>query len=553
MQNFEVFHVDSLRPGQIIFEDIFVENRRLLTKGNSLTERIISILKNRNIKHIKIEKAVQEDEPIPIDFNQNETLLEEMESFSFDFNAAYELGDTELLNLNFLDALGTLSSEMRYGKALNNADDIEILKGLFTDYLENSKVYKYLSDLKIHDESAYMHSVDVFTLGTLFALSEGVSNIKDAALGYLLHDVDKSFVEESQLEKFDCLAHNESPLIQDQTQYGEEISQELQILRLIDTYSAITIVRAYKVATPSVNAIEKIFKQISQIDANLVYRFVEFLGIYPENSVVLLSDGNHAIVEKVDTLQPLLSSIKIVQTHETFKIPINFNLKIVKLLSYYVNTPNEMFSKFSDSLINNDERSMIRYYEKLKDHYSENEWFTHIYLPFFSIFKVIEINHILTEKRISDIFRLVFPLIDNTLKQFKLSHPSNEKVIILFDGETPKPIHRMFEGFLHSNNFYPFISPNTPAKETLEKTISICKAKQVIVVGESFNHLQFPSIDYYHLTEAQLEGLLSRFIYSDIQQFQLWHELERYRLNNTNQTEIYHSNLFSIEQSNLFN
>lgn len=528
-QNFEVFHVNDLKPGQVIFENVFVESRCLLTKGHLLTERIIAILKNRNLKQIKIKKV----EPDSIEFDLNKlteenpfqqtgTLLEEIEMQSFDVNATLKVNNTELLNLNFLTILGTLSSEIRYGKALNRFEDIEILKQLFAQYLDDPKIHKKLSDLKNEDENSYMHSVDVFILGTLFALSEGVTNIKDVALGYLLHDIDETYIE------------------------------EFQILQLIDTYSVMTIAHAHQEATSSINAIEKIFNQITAFDVHLVYRFIDFLGIYPENSVVLLSDGTHAFVEEVDPLYPLLPSIKRIQTHETINIPMNFHLKIVKLLSYYVNTPDEMFSKFSDFLMNNDARSMIRYYEKLKEYYSENEWFTHIYLPIFSIYRVLEINHILPIKRIKATRKLLLSLLDNTLRQFRLQHHTNEKMIILFDGETPEPIIRVFEGLLHSNRLYPFIAPKGQTKEALEKMIAICNAKQVIFVGKLLNHPQFPSIDYYHFTESQLEGMLSRYMYSDIQQLQIEHEIERYQLNVSKQAVAYDSHLFTNELNELF-
>ncbi|MGN7477505.1 HD-GYP domain-containing protein [Solibacillus silvestris] len=567
----------QLKPGQILYEDLNIDNRRLLSKGHMLTDGIITILKNRNVRDIKIEKAIPAghsvntrldiDQQIEMELQQ----LEKMLASPFTpIQAEQELGqDIELdfsfwnmLDHDFLNVLGKLSSEKRYGKALNNSEDIQILKELFAVFLESTEIYNYLSELKSHDETSYLHAIDVFTLGTLFALSEGVSNIKEVALGYLLHDIGKTSIPSSLLNKVELLEHNEfatiqehvllgyERLCQDGFEYiahyakshheridgsgypeklmGDEISLELQILQMIDVYSAMTMDRPYKEAISSVAAIEKLFKQTTQFDLHLIYRLIDFLGIYPENAIVLLSDGNQAIVEKVNPLHPLLPMIKILQTNEQLTMPTDLSLSIKRILTFYIATAEELFVKFSDFLINNDSHSMIGYYNKLKEHYSKKEWFTHIYLPVFHIYRVIEKNNIVSEKQLNDMKNQLHALLENTLKQFRQENHLNEKVVILFAGEKPKSVVRIFEGLLHSSRLYPFITQNQQPKATIEKVISICKAKQVIVVGGTFKYTLSPDIDYYHLSEQQLEILLSRYMYTDIEQFKLPHELNRY-------------------------
>lgn len=573
-KEYDIYFPYQLKPGQILYEDLIFENRRLLSKGHMLTNDMISILKNRNIREIKIEKVMPVNHTMNYVDDQIEMELQQLEKViantytpifaeqDLELDIELDFSFWNLVDHDFLNILGQLSSEKRYGKALNNSDDIQILKEIFVGFLENTEIHNYLSELKSHDETSYQHAIDVFTLGTLFALSEGISNINDVALGYLLHDIGKTFIPSSLLNKVERLGHQEFSILQDHVllgyerlcqdgfEYiahyakshherldgsgypeklmGDEISVELQILQIVDVYSAMTMDRYYREAFSSVATIEKFFKQTTQFDLHLIYRFIDFLGIYPENAVVLLSDGSQAIVEKVNPLHPMLPTLRILQTNKQLTIPTDFSLSIKKLLTFYIATAEELFLKFSDFLLNNEQLSMIDYYNKLKEHYEKKEWFTHIYLPVFHIFKVIEANNIVPQNRLTDVRIQLQTLLENTLLKFREENQLTEKVVVLFAGDQPKPIVRIFEGILHSNHLYPFVTQNQQPKATIEKIISICKAKQVIVVGGTFKYTLSPHIDYYHLSEQQLEILLSRSMYTDIEQFKLSHELRSY-------------------------
>ena len=150
--------------GDIVNEDLYVENRRLLSKGHVLTERIIALLKNRNVKKVSIQRNQTANAGIETEteIHFNEPVFEQIQS---------------QIGYDYLKVLGTLSSENRYGRILNNSEDIQFLKKLFTEYMQNPSLFKYFENLKSHDENTYLHSIDVFTIGTLFALSEGITNI----------------------------------------------------------------------------------------------------------------------------------------------------------------------------------------------------------------------------------------------------------------------------------------------------------------------------------------------------------------------------------------
>ncbi len=543
---YEICLTNDLKPGQIVYEDVYVENRRLLSKGHVLTDRIIYVLQNRNVKQVLIEKSsINTDVSTTVSFKNiiNDHIASD-------------------LRHDYLSALGQLSSETRYGKLLNNAEDIQILMGLFTTFIENPTVYKLLSNLKNHDEATYMHSIDVFTLGTLFAISEGFINVEEVGLGFLFHDIGKLYTARTLLKKTQPLTKNEYAVIQDHATQGyellcqhqlapiahfakshheridgsgypegleaRELSTELQILQLVDVYSALTMDRSYRPGDSAVIAIEKLFKQVSQFNAGLLYRFIDFIGIYPENAIVLLSDGSQAIIQQVNTLYPLLPTVKIFNTGNVLHMPMDFSLSIQKLLTFHVDSPQDLFCKFSDFLLNNDVQQMRRYYEKLKQHYPQNEWFSHIYLPVFHVLRVIENYEMVPEMRFKEVKSTVVSLLEDTLKLFRKNEHDKKKFMLLL-GDVKKPaVIKLFEGLLHSQNIYSFISPANQSKEAIEKLVTLCGVDSLILISEQFINIPTLAIEYYHLTEFQLESFLSQYVSTTIEQQQLIDDLQRF-------------------------
>ncbi len=61
----------------------------------------------------------------------------------------YEIGH------DFLSELGRLSSEPRYGKTLNNSEDVHFLKNLFANYMKNPTICELCTNIKNYDENTY--------------------------------------------------------------------------------------------------------------------------------------------------------------------------------------------------------------------------------------------------------------------------------------------------------------------------------------------------------------------------------------------------------------
>ena len=305
----------DLQEDAVLAGDLYVENRMLMRKGWSLPGRIISLLKNCNIEFVYIEQEQEQVMDVPFYEQTSNTL-----------HTPFVQNEPVT---NYLHALGELSTEIRYGQALRDAEDIQFVRDLFKRYMHNVRYRQYLMELRDRDLYTYMHAIDVFTLSTLFAKRRGIGNLETLALGFLFHDIGKLKTPIEILKKRGKLTKPEFEIMKQHSEHGyemlcelglhdiahlakshhervdgtgypeglkaEQLPEEVRILQLVDIYSAITLSRSYKEEVKAADAIALLYQEKHLLDENLLGQFIDFIGVYPENAVVLLSDGTHAI------------------------------------------------------------------------------------------------------------------------------------------------------------------------------------------------------------------------------------------------------------------
>ena len=178
-----------------------------------------------------------------------------------------------------------------------------------------------LSLLKIakHEYYTYTHSVNVATIGTLFAKNIGLSedDLKSFCTGTLLHDLGKIKISPTILNKNGKLTDEEFGEIKKHPELGVQILQEMgsgfedeyiamlqhhencdgtgypyglkkdeihssgRIARIVDIYDALTTKRAYSYAQTPYDAVRTIKdRMLNAVDQTLFKRFIRFLGGY---------------------------------------------------------------------------------------------------------------------------------------------------------------------------------------------------------------------------------------------------------------------------------
>ncbi|MCZ0758658.1 HD-GYP domain-containing protein [Vibrio diabolicus] len=223
------------------------------------------------------------------------------------------------------------------------ADDV--IESVFID----SDALQCVSALRKKDSYLLEHSVNVACLLVSFGkyLGLGKQTLKQLAIGGIIHDVGKIKVDDKILhkpakltpEEFEhmklhqvfageiilhvkglsdvsrdvCLMHHEKL---DGNGYprglkGDEIPIHGRMSCIVDIYDALTADRCYKKGMSSAEAF-KILLSLTpfHLDADLVYKFINCVGMYPVGSIVELSDGRVGIVWSSNDSQALKPEVK---------------------------------------------------------------------------------------------------------------------------------------------------------------------------------------------------------------------------------------------------
>lgn len=223
------------------------------------------------------------------------------------------------------------------------ADDM--IDSVFID----SDALQCVSALRQKDSYLLEHSVNVACLLVSFGKHLGLDKdtLKQLAIGGIIHDVGKIKVDDEILhkparltpEEFEhmklhqvfageiilgvkglsdvsrdvCLMHHEKL---DGTGYplglsGDQIPMHGRMSCIVDIYDALTADRVYKKGMSSAEAF-KILLSLTpfHLDPDLVYKFINCIGVYPVGSIVQLSDGRVGIVWTSSDSQPLKPIVK---------------------------------------------------------------------------------------------------------------------------------------------------------------------------------------------------------------------------------------------------
>ncbi|WP_010447687.1 HD-GYP domain-containing protein [Vibrio rotiferianus] len=223
------------------------------------------------------------------------------------------------------------------------ADDM--IESVFID----SDALQCVSALRQKDTYLLEHSVNVACLLVTFGKHLGLNKetLKQLAIGGIIHDVGKIKVNDAVLhkparltpEEFEhmklhqvfageiilgvkglsdvsrdvCLMHHEKL---DGNGYprglsGDQIPMHGRMSCIVDIYDALTADRVYKKGMSSAEAFKILLSLTpSHLDPDLVYKFINCIGVYPVGSIVQLSDGRVGIVWTSNESQPLKPIVK---------------------------------------------------------------------------------------------------------------------------------------------------------------------------------------------------------------------------------------------------
>jgi putative nucleotidyltransferase with HDIG domain len=326
----------------------FIRNRFKIENASMLNKII-----DAGIESVAIDTTlgldVEDNDQIEVeDFKEMSSIATEV---VVNHTSAEEFERAKAVLSNACKLMQNMMRDVRLGKQVSLEQSEPVIENLVDTMFSCPSSVLPQAQIKTVDKYTFQHSVAVSALSVAFGrvLELPREEIKELALGGLLHDIGKAKIPLHLLNKPGKLTDDEFALMKthvvhsaqllkgvdnlsevsfnaaaqhherfDGTGYPnrlkeEEISKHGQMLAIVDVYDAITSIRSYHTALPPTEALRRLYEWSgTQFNPRLVHAFIKGIGIYPAGSLVRLESDRLGIVRVVvpeKTLQPVVQVI----------------------------------------------------------------------------------------------------------------------------------------------------------------------------------------------------------------------------------------------------
>jgi putative nucleotidyltransferase with HDIG domain len=328
---------DELEPGNEVKEDIFNRDGSLLvSRGTIINYEIASKLKKHDINFgAAVEEAASSIQSTP--------LIEE-EKMQTSIRAVQNVFESVMQR----DVGGVKANIPEDQLALVG----EVIADLMAILMRSEDLLYTVTNLMASDDYTYRHSVNVCILSIMTANAMGYSDgeIRDIALGSLLHDIGKANVKYGLIQKPSPLTESEKEEMMKHSEYGYELIKDIEIIpysvkqivrfhhekldgsgyplglkkmeipeyvrivTLCDMFDAMTANRSYRKRMPVHLALEVLMRDaVYKIDAGVYRKMTSTVCIFPPGQGVLLSDGRVGIVSAYRIHSPSRPKVKLIE------------------------------------------------------------------------------------------------------------------------------------------------------------------------------------------------------------------------------------------------
>ena len=340
----------------------FVRNRFLIDKADILNKILAARVKEVSIDtDLGLDVLVVETRGAGVggtevakteEFDESlADLIELAPSINVRLSPVEEFQQAKELYSNASQLMQDMMKDVRLGKQVALERCEPIVDNIIDSMFRFPSALLPLAQLKTVHEYTFQHSVSVSALAVAFGrvLELPREEIKDVAMGGLLHDMGKALVPGRILNKAWKLSEPEFEVIKthvvhtanllseagdvseitfnaasqhherfDGTGYpnklkGDQISIHGQMLAIVDVYDAITSIRAYHKGLPPTETLRKMYEWSgTHFNPTLVQAFIKGVGIYPAGSLVRMESERLGIVREVSPdklLQPIVQLI----------------------------------------------------------------------------------------------------------------------------------------------------------------------------------------------------------------------------------------------------
>lgn len=352
----------KILPGEKLGKTIYnTDGTPLLVRGVTLSARRLMRLEEEGILLIYVDDELSEgiESSNPI---SDETLIKG----SIEIAKVFESIKDQTRLSNGKDKDLTYVYESLHIETLSKLiDDVQ------GELMEHPDALYQIMNISSVDMYTYKHSMDVAILAMLIGKEMGYldKEIKYIGMGGLLHDIGKAHIPLDILTKNKNLEEDEWDEMKLHSDYGynllrdvvtlhgyvkqmvyyhherldgsgypkglkgDEISPFVRIITVSDVFNALASNRHYREAMTPKKILEILYAEsINKLDHRVVSALLKLVHIYPEGSMVKLSDGREAIVIKSTKEAPERPTIMIVESGEEVDLMKQLTLSIDDLI-----------------------------------------------------------------------------------------------------------------------------------------------------------------------------------------------------------------------------
>lgn len=365
--------VEAIRAGSKLGKTIYdYSGKILLKKGVELSKTIIERLKKIDIHSVYIE---DEYSSIEIeDVIRPDVRLKSINYLKETFNNIERVVEDKTIAVHNKKKI-LRKMNLEYFSSIH-----KIAEEIVDDILINEKILINLVDVKNVSNYLYQHSVNVAVLSLAMGVSMKMNkkDLIELALGALLHDIGKIFIDKDIVEREGKLSIEEDKefkthpkkgydymkksnllktkslliILQHHEQInglgypsglkGDKINDLAKIVSIADCYDYLTSDTEETRAISSADALEFIMVHCNNyFDFEYVKVFKKILIAYPKGTIVRLSNDDIAIVESTPANYPLRPNVKILKSKNRERIGENISLLkelsiVISKVEYYI-------------------------------------------------------------------------------------------------------------------------------------------------------------------------------------------------------------------------
>ena len=235
--------LDTLAPGAILAKTIHDEaGRPLLVAGTELTERYIGPLLRRGVLSVHVRDGLADD-VVPEDIVSAEVRASITNHVASTFGSVAQIAADRGAGSGGVDRavadLGERPLDLDHDGERSLAQLYRDVEQLIAEIVE-SNTAAGLESLKTHSEYTFQHSVDVAVIGVLLGKHLGMPHdrLRELALGCLLHDLGKIYIDVAILDKPGKLTAEEFAAVEEHPRMGFELIRRMPCHSLLPAHVA---------------------------------------------------------------------------------------------------------------------------------------------------------------------------------------------------------------------------------------------------------------------------------------------------------------------------